>query len=473
MSGADTSDYLATGYLFFSMLICITGWLAWKRWRDGGLIIFNFVYLLFFGFYPLNLIFLGIDGTRQRFVFERFGAGQWSTLATLFLSYVLFFSGYALARRHLDGTSNEPEFTGENFHRPVFFLGLFFLALGLVGYIYQIVQFGGLNDALDNAACVRASVCGLTGNFVFLRQLNPFFGTGFVILWCAFVGNSDNSRRSLLSDSVALAILVTMYAVLSALTNGRRDFYYPMITCVLCVLLSKVWTKIRQPRFLIGCGSLAVSIIIWSVLARKGSSAYNQVILGFQIKDPQFSSPVARYLYFSYVNTIQGIGDSFMHFVAMQNAGLWRFGFLQDLIELPLQFVPSRLLGFERGRGVLGETSEFILGHRLAEGTTGEEPPGLHGYLLINFGYVGLFVLFMVFGLIYRRVTKRLLPKDNQTPGSWLPYIFVLMLGLEFLRDGFLVFLLKSRLSWILIIFTWIMVTRSESKKNSPTKIIT
>jgi hypothetical protein len=242
--------------------------------------------------------------------------------------------------------------------------------------------------------------------------------------------------------------------------------------CLLGVLLSKGWHKIKQPRFLIGCVSLAVSILIWSVLSRKGSSAYNQAALSFQIKDPYFTSPIARYFYFTYINTIQGIGDSFMHFVAMQNAGLWRFGFLQDLIELPLQFVPSRMLGFERGRGVLGETSEFILGHRLNEANTGEEPPGLHGYLLINFGYVGLFALFLVFGFIYRRITRRILPKDNQAMVSWLPYIFILMLGLEFLRDGFLVFLLKSRLSWILTIITWILVTRKEARKIQPQKNI-
>lgn len=83
------------------------------------------------------------------------------------------------------------------------------------------------------------------------------------------------------------------------------------------------------------------------------------------------------------------MGDSFLHFVAAQNASLWQFGFLSDIWELPLQFVPSQVLGFERPRGMFGKTSAFILGRPLEPGRSGEEPLGLHGYLLVNFSYPG------------------------------------------------------------------------------------
>jgi len=109
----------------------------------------------------------------------------------------------------------------------------------------------------------------------------------------------------------------------------------------------------------------------------------------------------------AYRRTIQGLGDSFMHFVAAQHAALWQFGFLRDIAELPLQFVPSQLMGFERPRGMFAETSEFILGRPLEPGLSGEEPLGLHGYILVNFSYFGMLVIFGLLGVCYRFLIPR------------------------------------------------------------------
>ena len=120
------------------------------------------------------------------------------------------------------------------------------------------------------------------------------------------------------------------------------------------------------------------------------------------------------YFKYVYLNTIQGLADTFMHFVGMQHARLWQFGFLADIAEIPLEFVPSSLLGFERGRGFFGDTSEFFLGHPLTHGLSGEEPPGLHGYLLVNFGYIGMFLLFFLLGLIYKVLDNVLRPARSE-----------------------------------------------------------
>ena len=53
-----------------------------------------------------------------------------------------------------------------------------------------------------------------------------------------------------------------------------------------------------------------------------------------------------------------------------------------------------------------------MLGYRIPEGYSGGETLGLHGYLLVNFGYPGMFALFFILGLIYKWLHLRLKPAN-------------------------------------------------------------
>jgi hypothetical protein len=149
-----------------------------------------------------------------------------------------------------------------------------------------------------------------------------------------------------------------------------------------------------------------------------------------------------------YFGAMQGAGDSFVHFVASQNAKLWQFGFLTDIVNLPRDFFPSQLFGFIRSRNMLGETSEFILGHPLPDGVTGEEPLGLHGYLLVNFGYFGMFICFFVLGLFYKWLDDRFKPAEPKDAVGWLIYWWIVLGFFVYFREGLLIFVLKEHLTW-------------------------
>jgi hypothetical protein len=170
------------------------------------------------------------------------------------------------------------------------------------------------------------------------------------------------------------------------------------------------------------------------------------------VSQPAVSQPAADFLRDAYLRTTQGLGDSFMHFVAAEHAALWQFGFLRDLWEIPAQLLPSQVLGFERSRGMFGETSEFILGRPLEPGLSGEEPLGLHGYLLVNFSYLGMFLIFYLGGMGYRALDAALRPAKGGSAISWLIYLWAIIGALEFLREGVLILVLKPRFSWWLAI---------------------
>ncbi len=162
----------------------------------------------------------------------------------------------------------------------------------------------------------------------------------------------------------------------------------------------------------------------------------------------------------TYIRVIQGLADTFMHFVGAQHASLWQFGFLRDLVELPLQFLPSRLLGFERGPGMYGDTTAFYLGHPPLNGYGSLEPTGLPGYLLVNFGYLGMLAIFGFLGAGLRWLDAVLQPSDRERAVSWLVYLWVLWMAMEWMRDGALVFVLKGRLSWWIAIGALIFSAR-------------
>jgi hypothetical protein len=149
----------------------------------------------------------------------------------------------------------------------------------------------------------------------------------------------------------------------------------------------------------------------------------------------------------------QGLADSFMEFVASQKASLWQFGFLTDIGELPRDFLPSQILGFTRTRNnMLGQTSEYMLGHPLPEDVTGEVPLGLHGYLLVNFGYAGMFALFFLLGRFYKWLHIRFKPAESKDAVGWLVYWWVVLAFFVYFREGVLLFVIKTQISWWLTI---------------------
>jgi hypothetical protein len=175
-------------------------------------------------------------------------------------------------------------------------------------------------------------------------------------------------------------------------------------------------------------------------------------------------------LQIAYDNATQGLAESFIHFVGAQKASLWQFGFLTDIVNLPRDFFPSQLLGFERSRHMYGEVSEYFLGHELEEGLSGEVTLGLHGYLLVNFGYVGMFALFFFLGLFYKWIHVRFKPAAPTDAVGWLVYWWLVLAFFVYFRDGVLILVIKQQLTWWVTI-ALLVYYRAKHRVSSSTDI--
>lgn len=399
----------------------------------NALTFFNGAYLLFFVFAPLNVLLLGEAAVRQKFAYQSWSHGDIGTALSLVLTYVLFVLGYYRRRKH-EGGRREHGWRAD--HVAHWLIAAFFL-LGCVALLYHISLVGGVIETLQFAPRVRTGEFRLEGKALFIRQFASFLATAFMLCWAVAIERVASKRPSRMYSWLLLFVsgLVFVYYALS--TYGRREFLYPFIICL------AIWTVVGTRRWWGGLAWLLVLGALWFWF-------YSIVIP--VAAQPVAAQPVAAFQSDAYIMTIQGLGDSFMHFVAAQHATLWQFGFLSDIWELPLQFVPSQVLGFERPRGMYGETSEFILGRPLAPGLSGEEPLGLHGYLLVNFSYLGMFLLFYVGGIGYRVLDGVLRPAQGGSALSWLIFLWVIIGTLEFLREGVLILVLKPRFSWWLAI---------------------
>jgi hypothetical protein len=112
-------------------------------------------------------------------------------------------------------------------------------------------------------------------------------------------------------------------------------------------------------------------------------------------------------------------------------------------------------LGFQRNWELSHQINDFF-GVQLPEGPQGEplgggEPLSLHGYLLVNFGYFGMFALFFVLGLFYKWVHLHFKPADPKDAVGWLIYWWVVLGFFVYFRDGSLLFVVKDQLTWWLI----------------------
>ena len=441
-----------------------------KRPMDA-LSFFNGAYLLFFVIVPLNVLVLGEASVRQKYAYQTWSHGDIWTALGLSLSYAVFVLGWRRASRWKSDGRGSTHTEAYICRLATWLAGLYFL-VGIMALAYHISLVGGVIETLRFAPDVRTGAFPLEGSLLFLRQFLYFLPAAFMLVWAVYIESVkfETNRKILGFLLVALGLVFVYYSLAS---YGRREFLYPLLICLV------IWTVAGQRRLWGGFALLVALSVVWLYFYSFAIPVSNQSVatqpaeVQPQLAEVQPQSaevqPAINFYTDFYLRTIQGLGDSFMHFVASRHADLWQFGFLSDFWELPLQFLPSSLLGFERPRGMLGETSEFILGYPLEPGFSGEEPLGLHGYLLVNFSWLGMLVLFYLAGVGYRYLDAILRPEQGGSAISWLVFLWAVIGALEFLREGFLIFVLKPRFSWWLAIgiLLWLSNRRAASANNN------
>jgi len=451
-------------YILLGMLIITTEIIRVRAKRPwDALSLFNGAYFLFFVFVPINVALLGEDAVRQKHVYQTWGHGDIWTASTLFLCYALFIVGYYRARTAND---NNNSFAGlpPDSGKIAAKIAFAYLGAGCIALAYHINLVGGVFEALQWAPRVRTGEFQLTGKFLFVRQLLYFIATAFIIIWAVHLEQKDSSPSSHFTRCLIITLTGLLFIYYALSTYGRREFLYPMMICMLLWVLSP---RRRMLDLAFLGGLAALWFVVYSIFIP--SQLQSAQLQSAQLQSAQLQS--AQLLHFvkdGYLRTIQGLGDSFMHFVAAQHADLWQFGFLSDIWELPLQFLPSSLLGIERPRGMFGATSEFILARPLVPGQSGEEPLGLHGYLLVNFSWAGLLLFFFLAGKGLRWVDHKLRPRDQSSTIQWLVFLWVVIGCLEYLREGVLILVIKPRFSWwvaITVLF-WLGYQRQADKQN-------
>ena len=395
---------------------------------------------------------------RQKYAYQTWSHGDVWTAIALMLSYAAFVLGYFRKqniKKFVDDSGGLRAAGRENtIYLALWLVGCFF-AIGAFSLGYHINLVGGITEPLKVAPSVRTGEFHLEGSFLFVRQFASFLGTAFVLSWAIYIDATEADCKLRGGGWFLLILLGVSFVYYALTTYGRREFLYPIFICFMVWLLAgryRKWGGLTWLLLLYGLWFSLYSIWIPSYV----QPSYVQ---------PSYVQPVTEFLWNAYLVTSQGLADSFMHFVAAQHATLWQFGFLSDLWEIPAQFLPSQVLGFERSRGMFGRTSEFILGRPLEQGLSGEEPLGLHGYLLVNFSYVGMFVIFYLMGIGYRFVDTLLRPDRGGFALSWLMFFWATTGALEFLREGVLILILKPRLSWWLAMGILICFSRRSSQK--------
>ena len=451
-----------TLYVLLGLAIVSTEALRFSRCRSiDALTLFNGTYFLFLVFVPLNVIILGEAAVRQKYVYQQFGYGDETTAMALLACYLLFIVGYAVKKSTVRKSAARSCHSFESgkggacsayLHKTATQISITFLLIGFIGLSYHTALMGEVVEVIKNAPYVRSGEFGLEGKWLFLRQLSVFVSTALILFWAVY----DSKKKVSIIDTGLMLIMIIVFVYYALSTYGRREFWYLVILCSLVSFMAGNGFKYRQLALFI------FGFVLWFVSLTLNS---------FEAFAPQTNvanaAIAASYFKYVYLNTIQGLGDTFMHFVGMQHASLWQFGFLADIAGIPLEFVPSSLFGFERGRGFFGDTSEFFLGHPLAQGLSGEEPPGFHGYLLVNFGYIGMFLLFLLLGLISKVLDNVLRPGRSNDAVAWLIYLWMVFLFLEFFREGALVLVLKPRASWWLAIGLLIYAKRNFEKNRN------
>jgi hypothetical protein len=433
-------------YILLGLLI---SWLELRRRFSGqpldAMTAFNCYYFVLFVFVPINVIFLGAAVVRQQYAYETFGPGDVSTALCLFFSYVLFCLGYwlksskgskAIVRGARDCFSLRDS---TRVAKAIFFVGVLLTA------IYAI-QIGGIFEVISRAGEVRSGEFVIESKYIGYRHLSQFSADAFVLFVAVILGKRAKKIELTTRDwaFVLSAFLFFVYYALS--TGGRRPFINPIILCYL--VYSSLGGRLKK--------ATAVAFVLVFLIAGLGSMLGSFVPLD----DDASLSAVARTAdenlqgvsRIAYDNATQGLADSYIHFVGAQKAHLWQFGFLTDIASLPRDFFPSQLLGFQRTGDMYDAVTEYFLGHPLVEGLSGQETLGIHGYLLVNFGYMGMFALFFVLGLFYKWIHTRFKPVASADAVGWLVYWWAILGFFVYFREGVVILVLKAQLTWWLTI---------------------
>ena len=430
-------------YILLGLLIAD---LEFRRRSSGrpidAMTVFNCYYFVLFVFEPINVICLGADATRQRYAYETFGHGDSYTALSLVFSYVLFCFGYWLK----SSNRSEPAAgSGRNsfpLTNSAYVAKLIFLFGALLTVIY-VVQMGGVMEVIYRAGEVRAGELVIESKYIFYRHFSQFSADAFVLFCAVLIGKRVRKIKITPADRQFLVCALVFFVYYALSTGGRRPFIYPIILCFL------VYTSVEgRPKIKFAVAAFALIFVFAGLGSMIG--AVDPVASAPLLVEMARENDANRWalLEIAYDNATQGLAESFIHFVGAQKASLWQFGFLTDIVNLPRDFFPSQLFGFERSRHMYGETSEYFSGHALEEGMSGEETLGLHGYLLVNFGYVGMFALFFFLGLFYKSIHIRFRPAESKDAVGWLVYWWVVLAFFVYFRDGVLILVIKQQLTW-------------------------
>jgi O-antigen polysaccharide polymerase Wzy len=407
--------------------------------------VFNYYYFVLFVLVPINVICLGADVVRQQYAYERWGYGDEFTALAIFFSYVFFCFGYWVKSDKRgqsaasNGRSSYPLKASERVAKIIFLVGV------LLTGIY-VVQMGGILEVIRSASEVRLGELVIESKYIGYRFFSQFSADAFVLFFAVAIGKKVRKTNLAPRDKVFLLCAFVFFVYYALSTGGRRAFIYPIILCYL--VYSSVGGRVKKVAviafaliFIIaGLGTILGPI----VLSGNWATAFDVVDINRADWPGLFEV--------TYDNATQGLADSFIHFVGAQKASLWQFGFLTDIVNLPWDFFPSRLFGFVRSQHMYGETTEYFTGHALDESTSGAEPLGLHGYLLVNFGYVGMFAVFFLLGLFYKWLHIRYKPAETKDAVGWLVYWWVVLAFFVYFREGVIIFVIKTQLTWWMIV---------------------
>jgi hypothetical protein len=301
-----------------------------------------------------------------------------------------------------------------------------------------------VSEVITMASQVRSGEYHIESKFIFYRHFSQFSADAFVLFFVVLIGKKVKGIAITVRDKVFLFCAFLFFVYYAASTGGRRPFIYPVILCY--VVAASVGMRVKKWA-VAGLALIFVLAGLGSLISVMGSVDSLPGLVELTSSNENASWPALFEL--AYDNTSQGLSDSFVEYVASEKASLWQFGFLTDIGDLPRDFFPSRILGFTRSRNnMIGQTSEYMLGHPLEEDVTGEVPLGLHGYFLVNFGYAGMLALFFLLGRFYKWLHTRFKPAEPKDAVGWLVYWWVVLGFFVYFREGVLLFVIKMQLTW-------------------------
>jgi hypothetical protein len=439
-----TTNLTLSIYIFLGLLI--VGLEVRRRFRGmpiDAMTAFNCYYLVLYALVPVNVLCLGEDVVRAKYAYETFGVGDAYTALSLLLSYVLFFIGYS---QNSSSRSASEARAGGDFYplaSSAYVAKVIFIVGVLLTVIY-VVQIGGVTDVVTMASQVRSGEYVVDSKFIFYRYFSQFSADAFVLYFVVLIGKKIRGLAIKGREKLFLACAFVFFVYYAASTGGRRPFIYPVILCYLVALSVgmrvKKWAVVALALIFVFAG-------LGSLISVLGSAGSLPGLVEMTTINENASWPALLEL--AWDNTSQGLSDSFSSYVGAQKASLWQFGFLSDLGDLPRDLLPSKILGFARSRNsLLDQSSEYLLGQPLAEDVTGEYPFALHGYLLVNFGYVGMFALFFLLGRFYKWIDVRLRPVEPKDAVGWLVYWWVALAFFVYFREAVLMFVIKMQITW-------------------------